>query len=620
MAAASTLNATTADVAQFFVGSTAATGAFNSNSSVTANLEVVSNLRLEAPLVRCDPTAPWLSIEGNAPGRPGQRHAAGQRGRGAGGQPRLPLPLRRHRGAGDEHQVCGRHGARRPRRLLRAGRHQPGAHAGGGGKRLFLATQNSAGGNGALANGGVQLNALDQNIALNTTNGTANLVIEPNHRGIQQRRGDMFLLPKPLGREAQDERPAAVDGGAGALRRRGGQELYDGAAKQTGFVAQEVYECKSFCKLKNFEDRELMTLDYQRMTAVLWQTCKSLQRRIEKLEKKKRGAIGLMLLRQINMSREKEDKANLDLACEAVLNRASEHNLVVLLDKWSTCWKHRGRIRAIGPFAYEKYSTLGFYGHGGVFGISKASEMKQACLAVIHLFPTVKVCTSHNIRHVNCNKTDASVHSRTPSFVAERGKSREFCQTQQGCTHPALTAHRHLTHIPPRHTVNPSVLPGGRGGRKTTTHQLHTAKLCMKKMIRSQSQQRTDMLSQESQELHTAKSSTIKYGAWHTTCGQKTVWEIKCCLASEKAYLFPTVKVCTSHNIRHVNCNKTDASVHSRTPSFVAERGKSREFCKHNKGGTHPALTAHRHLTHIPLLKGDDGQERVRMESTKSAK
>ena len=70
----------------------------------------------------------------------------------------------------------------------------------------------------------------------------------------------------------------------------------DGAAKQTGFVAQEVYESgalgKSFCKLKNFEDRELMTLDYQRMTAVLWQTCKGLQRRIEKLEKKKRGRSG----------------------------------------------------------------------------------------------------------------------------------------------------------------------------------------------------------------------------------------------------------------------------------------------------------------------------------------
>ena len=52
VAAASTLNATTADITQLTVGSTAATGAFSSNSSVTANLEVVSNLRLEAPLVR----------------------------------------------------------------------------------------------------------------------------------------------------------------------------------------------------------------------------------------------------------------------------------------------------------------------------------------------------------------------------------------------------------------------------------------------------------------------------------------------------------------------------------------------------------------------------------------
>ena len=84
------------------------------------------------------------------------------------------------------------------------------------------------------------------------------------------------------------------------------------------------------------------------------------------------------------MSCQKEDRVTLDLACEAVMKRASEHNLVVLLGKWSACWKQRGRTRAIGPHAYEKYSTLGFYGHGGVFGISKASEMKRACMAVNH--------------------------------------------------------------------------------------------------------------------------------------------------------------------------------------------------------------------------------------------
>ena len=68
MAAASALNATTADFAQLLVGSTAATGTFNSSSSVTANLEVVSNLRVEAPLVRCDPAASVLTIQGGTNG------------------------------------------------------------------------------------------------------------------------------------------------------------------------------------------------------------------------------------------------------------------------------------------------------------------------------------------------------------------------------------------------------------------------------------------------------------------------------------------------------------------------------------------------------------------------
>ena len=168
--------------------------------------------------------------------------------------------------------------------------------------RLFLSTQNNApaGGRGelvALANGGVQLNALNQNIALNTTGGTANLVIEPNTGGASNGEVICFYGFQNL----SDER---LKTNVQPLSATEAQELFDGvearsydrvdgAAQQTGFVAQEVYKSgplgKSFCKLKNFEDRELMTLDYQRMTAVLWQTCKSLQRRIEKLEKKKRG-------------------------------------------------------------------------------------------------------------------------------------------------------------------------------------------------------------------------------------------------------------------------------------------------------------------------------------------
>ena len=299
VAAASTLNATTADITQLTVGSTAATGAFSSNSSVTANLEVVSNLRLEAPLVRCDPTAPWLSIEGGAQGV-----LVNDTLRVNGAiAPEASLPYLFLSGGTTGLEMNTKFAAV-------TGLGDPGGfcelavinQAPTGVARLFLATQNSAGGSGsgelvALANGGVQLNALNQNIALNTTGGTANLVIEPNTGGASNGEVICFYGFQNL----SDER---LKTNVQPLSATEAQELFDGvearsydrvdgAAQQTGFVAQEVYKSgplgKSFCKLKNFEDRELMTLDYQRMTAVLWQTCKSLQKRIEKLEKKKRG-------------------------------------------------------------------------------------------------------------------------------------------------------------------------------------------------------------------------------------------------------------------------------------------------------------------------------------------
>ena len=297
VAAASTLNATTADITQLTVGSTAATGAFNSNSSLTANLEVVSNLRLEAPLVRCDPTAPWLSIEGGAQGV-----LVNDTLRVNGAiAPEASLPYLFLSGGTTGLEMNTKFAAV-------TGLGDPGGfcelavinQAPTGVARLLLATQNSAGGSGemvALANGGLQLNALNQNIALNTTGGTANLVIEPNTGGASNGEVICFYGFQNL----SDER---LKTNVQPLSATEAQELFDGvearsydrvdgAAQQTGFVAQEVYKSgplgKSFCKLKNFEDRELMTLDYQRMTAVLWQTCKSLQRRIEKLEKKKRG-------------------------------------------------------------------------------------------------------------------------------------------------------------------------------------------------------------------------------------------------------------------------------------------------------------------------------------------
>ena len=165
VAAASTLNATTADITQLTVGSTAATGAFSSNSSVTANLEVVSNLRLEAPLVRCDPTAPWLSIEGGAQGV-----LVNDTLRVNGAiAPEASLPYLFLSGGTTGLEMNTKFAAV-------TGLGDPGGfcelavinQAPTGVARLFLATQNSAGGSGelvALANGGVQLNALNQNIA-----------------------------------------------------------------------------------------------------------------------------------------------------------------------------------------------------------------------------------------------------------------------------------------------------------------------------------------------------------------------------------------------------------------------------------------------------------------------
>ena len=185
MAAASTLNATTADITQLTVGSTAATGAFNSNSSVTANLEVVSNLRLEAPLVRCDPTAPWLSIEGGAQGVL-VNDTLLVNGAIA---PEASLPYLFLSGGTTGLEMNTKFAAV-------TGLGDPGGfcelavinQAPTGVARLFLSTQNNApaGGRGelvALANGGVQLNALNQFISLNTTSGIANLAVEPNTGG-----------------------------------------------------------------------------------------------------------------------------------------------------------------------------------------------------------------------------------------------------------------------------------------------------------------------------------------------------------------------------------------------------------------------------------------------------
>ena len=298
VAAASTLNATTADITQLTVGSTAATGAFSSNSSVTANLEVVSNLRLEAPLVRCDPTAPWLSIEGGAQGV-----LVNDTLRVNGAiAPEASLPYLFLSGGTTGLEMNTKFAAV-------TGLGDPGGfcelavinQAPTGVARLFLAAQNNApaGGRGelvALANGGVQLNALNQFISLNTTSGIANLAVEPNTGGSSN--GEVIFGYGHL--NASDRR---LKTNIRRVPEQHVQRLFDevepqyydrigGGSDQLGFIAQDVQAAgklgETLCKTMSGEEK-LLALDYQKLSVVLWGVVKSLQKRVDKLEKKKRG-------------------------------------------------------------------------------------------------------------------------------------------------------------------------------------------------------------------------------------------------------------------------------------------------------------------------------------------
>eukprot|EP00439_Symbiodinium_sp_Y106_P077364 s1182_g16.t1 len=72
-------------------------------------------------------------------------------------------------------------------------------------------------------------------------------------------------------------------------------QLFDriGAGKdQIGFVAHVQASGPlgaTMCKTKNLDGRELMALDYQKLSVVLWGVVKKLQKRVERLEKKKKN-------------------------------------------------------------------------------------------------------------------------------------------------------------------------------------------------------------------------------------------------------------------------------------------------------------------------------------------
>ncbi|CAE7943756.1 unnamed protein product, partial [Symbiodinium necroappetens] len=85
-------------------------------------------------------------------------------------------------------------------------------------------------------------------------------------------------------------------------------QLYDridGGREQIGFVAQDVQASgklgATMCKTKNLDGRELMALDYQKLSVVLWGVVKKLQRRVEEMAEEE--AIGLFqqLARDFNV-------------------------------------------------------------------------------------------------------------------------------------------------------------------------------------------------------------------------------------------------------------------------------------------------------------------------------
>ena len=72
------------------------------------------------------------------------------------------------------------------------------------------------------------------------------------------------------------------------------------------------------------------------------------------------------------------------------MKEPTEHNAVRLLDLWSSGWRQRGRqTGAVGPGDYDRYATLGMYGYGGFFGVSKVTrETTAACAAINHFMKT----------------------------------------------------------------------------------------------------------------------------------------------------------------------------------------------------------------------------------------
>ena len=260
---------------------------------MTATQEIESDLRLQAPLVRSDPTAPWLTVQG---GTNGILMDDTVRINGVLG-PEASLPFLSLSGGTSGVQVLSP-------LLEQIAVGQPGGTVGvvvrnaapTGEASLLLDANNQ---NGVaelkvLAGGGVQLNSLFQFISMNNTNGLANLAVEPNTGGSLN--GEVIFGYGHL--NASDRRlktniRRVPDQHVQKLFDAVEPQYYDrvgGGKDQLGFIAQDVQAAgklgETLCKTMSGPE-ELLALDYQKLSVVLWGVVKGLQKRVEKLEKKR---------------------------------------------------------------------------------------------------------------------------------------------------------------------------------------------------------------------------------------------------------------------------------------------------------------------------------------------
>ena len=284
------------------MGSTAATGTFASSSSITATQQIESDLRVQAPLVRSDPAAPLLTIQG---GTNGVLVDDTLRINGV-LAPEASLPFLSLSGGTSGVQVLSpllEQIAVGPTNGTVGVVVRNAAATGEASLLLDANNQNGVVELKALAGGGVQLNSLFQFISMNNTNGIANLAIEPNTGGSLN--GEVIFGYGHLNasdRRLKENIRRVPDQHLQRLFDAVEPQYYDrigGGKDQLGFIAQDVQAAgklgETLCKTMSGPE-ELLALDYQKLSVVLWGVVKGLQKRGDK-------AIGLLeqLARDFNV-------------------------------------------------------------------------------------------------------------------------------------------------------------------------------------------------------------------------------------------------------------------------------------------------------------------------------